>query len=47
MFSIARSAVKTENGMKWIVAGWLLFIVSALFLVASLLFLVPIVRRAD
>jgi len=35
MFSIARSAVKTENGMKWIVAGWLLFIVSALFFIAA------------
>jgi hypothetical protein len=35
MFSIARMPVKTENGMKWIVAGWLLFIVSALFFIAA------------
>jgi hypothetical protein len=35
MFVARAAAVKTENGMKWVVAGWLLFIVSALFFIAA------------
>ena len=27
--------VKVEHAMKWVVAGWLLFIVSALFFIAA------------
>ncbi len=35
MFPAAWGAVKVENKMKWIIAGWLLFIVSALFFIAA------------
>jgi hypothetical protein len=35
MFVALAAPVKTENGMKWVVVGWLLFIVSALFFIAA------------
>jgi hypothetical protein len=35
MFVALATPVKTEIGMKWVVAGWLLFIVSALFFIAA------------
>jgi hypothetical protein len=35
MFLGRRASVKMENGMKWVVAGWLLFVVSALFFIAA------------
>jgi len=35
MFSIPQAVVKTEIGMKWVVAGALLFVVSALFFMAA------------
>lgn len=35
MFVGQPAIVKMENGMKWVVAGWLLFVVSALFFIAA------------
>ena len=35
MFVATGAVVKSESFMKWIVAGWLLFIVSALFFIAA------------
>jgi hypothetical protein len=35
MFRRARERVKMEIGMRWVIAGWLLFIVSALFFTAA------------
>lgn len=35
MFVASRRGVKMEGSMKWVVAGWLLFIVSALFFMAA------------
>lgn len=35
MFVAEGAIVKSESLMKWILAGWLLFIVSALFFIAA------------
>jgi hypothetical protein len=35
MFVVEGAIVKSESLMKWILAGWLLFIVSALFFIAA------------
>jgi len=35
MFVAPVPRVKMEHAMKWVVAGWLLFIVSALFFIAA------------
>jgi hypothetical protein len=35
MFVADAASVNTEVAMKWVVAGWLLFIVSALFFISA------------